>query len=732
MKSCRAVALMLSAALVAGAASQVVALDGVVLSPGGDPYPGARVQILGRPGVAVTGPDGRFHFERDPAPPFDVLISRPDGVALRPIHVAALPTGLLELRIAPVLAEEVTVISGSAPDIELPPAAAFTLSGRADLDQRAPAQLYEVLENIPGTGRVGDGLAAVPSLRGLAQGRTLVLLDEGRVSAERRAGPSATFLDPATVDEVEVVRGPGSVAYGSDALGGIIRIRTRIPGPGEPLRVRYHLAAADVTGELSGGVEISATAFGGGLIAGASSRRFDDYESPGGVVPLSGGESRSARIGYQHELAGGALRVLWRTDVGRDVGKPAIDSGVTRTLYPEEASHRLSIQYDRGATAGFSRLSLAATWNRYGLLTDKDVVPTATKPRQITRADVEADDWGLRVEAERALGSTRIIVGFDGNGRFGLSAVNDTVSYALGSPCCETGRTREVSIADARRDDLGVFAGVYTGLARVSLSAGVRADRVASETSGGYFGRRDASNSALSGFIAAAVPLGGGLEASLQFARGFREPVLSDRYYRGVTGRGFITGNPDLESETSRQLDAALRFSRGRAQLALYGYLYRIENLIERYRSGDNYFFRNRGEAEVSGAELEAGIDLGAGLALQSGLQLARGEVRDDGTPSDDVPPRGGFLLLRQELRPHWDWLVRVAAYHRDERAGPNERIVPGYTVIDAGVGYRVSPAVEFRLLGRNLLDREYPSSPDAKSVAAPARTLQLSVRGVI
>jgi iron complex outermembrane receptor protein len=710
----------------------LAALDGVVLSPDGNPYPGARVQILGLPGVAVAGPDGRFHFERNPAPPFDVLISRPDGVALRPIHVAALPTGLLELRIAPVLAEEVTVISGSAPDIELPPAAAFTLTGRADLDQRAPVQLYEVLENVPAAGRVGDGLAAVPSLRGLAQSRTLILLDEGRVSAERRAGPSATFLDPATVDEVEVVRGPGSVAYGSDAFGGMIRIRTRIPGPGEPLHVRYYLAAADATGELSGGAEVSATALGGGLFAGFSRRHFDDYESPSGVVPLSGGEGRSARLGYQHELAGGALRVLWRTDIARDVGKPAVDSAVTRTLYPEETSQRLSIQYDRGPTAGFSRLSLAANWDSYGLVTDKDVVATPTKPRQVTRADVEADDWGLRMEAERALGSTRMVVGLDGNGRFGLSAVNDTFSFALASPCCEIGRTHEVSIEDASRNDFGLFAGVYASLATVSLSAGLRGDRVKSENSGGYFGDRHESSSALSGFAAVAVPLGGGLEASLQFARGFREPLLSDRYYRGVTGRGFITGNPDLESETSKQLDAALRLSLGGARIALYGYLYRIDDLIERYRSGDNYYFRNRGQGEVAGAELEAGTDLGAGIVLQGGLQFVRGEVRDDGTPIDDVPPRGGFLVLRQEFVSCWSWFARLAAYRRDERPGPSERVVPGYAVVDGGVGYRVSPAFEVQLLARNLLDREYPSSPDAKSVNAPGRTLLLGLRGVI
>ncbi len=710
----------------------VMALDGVVLSPEGKPYPAARVQIVGRPGVAVTGRDGRFHFESDPTPPFDVLISRADGVVLRPIRVTTLPKGVLELRITPVVEEEVTVLSGSAPDVDLPPAAAFTLSGSADLAQRAPDELYQVLEVVPNAGKVGDGLAAVPSLRGLAQGRTLMLLDEGRVSAERRAGPSATFLDPETVEEVEVVRGPGSVAYGSDAFGGVLRVRTRIPGPGEPLHVRYNVGAADATGELSGAVEVSATVFGGGLVAGMSRRRFDDYTSPSGVVPVSGGEGRSARVGYQHGFAGGALRVLWRTDLATDVGKPTIASDVTRTDYPEETSHRLSVQYDRGPTAGFSRVSLAATWDYYRLLTDRDVLETTQKPRQVTRADVASNDWGLRLEAERPFGPARMIVGLDGSGRFGLAAFNDTIDYAKGEPCCEISRTREVSISDADRNDLGAFVAMYLDLAHVSFSAGVRGDWVASQNAGGYFGNRDESNSAISGFAAATVPFGGGFEAALQVARGFREPLLSDRYYRGVTGRGYITGNPDLEAETSRQADAALRFRRGRAAVALYGYFYRIRDLIERYRSGDDYSFRNRGEAELSGAELEGAFDLGHGFGLQCGLQVARGEVLDDGTPTDDVPPRGGFLILRQEPGTNWDWMVRIAAYARDGRPGPSERVVPGYTVVDAGVGYRVSPALELRLLARNFLDREYPSSPDAKSVSAPGRTLHLIVRGLI
>ena len=66
-----------------------------------------------------------------------------------------------------------------------------------------------------------------------------------------------------------------------------------------------------------------------------------------------------------------------------------------------------------------------------------------------------------------------------------------------------------------------------------------------------------------------------GFSATAQVARGFRDPTLSDRYFRGPTGRGFITGNPDLEPETSLQCDGALRYvaaalARGRLRLPLH------------------------------------------------------------------------------------------------------------------------------------------------------------------
>src|SRR6185503_11942185 len=114
-----------------------------------------------------------------------------------------------------------------------------------------------------------------------------------------------------------------------------------------------------------------------------------------------------------------------------------------------------------------------------------------------------------------------------------------------------------------------------------------------------------------------------GFAFTAQVARGFRDPVLSDRYFRGPSGRGFITGNPDLDPETSLQYDASVRWAAGGRSVAFYGYFYEIDDLIERFRPARHFFFRNRGEAEVKGLELEAQTALPAGLSLEVAAAVA-------------------------------------------------------------------------------------------------------------
>jgi len=277
------------------ASASAFALEGrVVFKDNGAPVPDAEVSILGRPGIARTDAEGRFVWAPTPKPPFEVLVVLPGGRYLRPVPVSTLTEGRLTLEVSWQLEESLTVTAGSAPSVEGPPASGITLLTARDVESRAPVNLAQTLENVAGASAVSEGQAAVPALRGLARGRTVVLVDGARVSAERRVGPSATFLDPEIVEAVEVVRGPGAVAYGSDAFGGVIQVRTRRARPGAPFGGRFSGSLGAGAPQQRVALELSKGFYRGGLLVGGHYRDFEDWTSPEGEVFNSGGATMAS------------------------------------------------------------------------------------------------------------------------------------------------------------------------------------------------------------------------------------------------------------------------------------------------------------------------------------------------------------------------------------------------------------------------------------------------------
>ena len=295
------------------------------------------------------------------------------------------------------------------------------------------------------------------------------------------------------------------------------------------------------------------------------------------------------------KLGRGLLTAGWQSDFGRDIERPRNNSRTVRFYYPTEDSHRLTVGYDARELGGFSRLLFTGFVGSYAQVTDQDRFPTSTTARSIERADVDAKDFHLRGSAERSLGTARLEIGVDVNGRYGLRALD--ISEAYNRDDTLAGRTENVSIDDARRDRYWCLRQHRNrgSCRRCRVAGGLRGDYVATRNSGGFFGDRSTTNGAASGFVALTAGSFGGFSATFQVARGFRDPVLSDRYFRGPSGRGFITGNPELEPESSFQVDLGLRYTASRVRAATYFYDYRIDDLIERYQTETDFFFSQPG-----------------------------------------------------------------------------------------------------------------------------------------
>lgn len=171
-----------------------------------------------------------------------------------------------------------------------------------------------------------------------------------------------------------------------------------------------------------------------------------------------------------------------------------------------------------------------------------------------------------------------------------------------------------------------------------------------------------------------------------------------------------------------------MRFSRGGWRIALYGYQYRIDDLVERFQTDtDTFFFRNRGRARLRGAEAEVQASLPARLSLDLSAHLIRGRALEDGAPLDDVPPPTMTARLSRAFERGSLW-VRTALYDTLEHPGPTEQARPGYALLDAGAGARLGSQVEVHVVGRNLLDESYLASPDARATLAPGRSGAVSL----
>ncbi|MGH9348742.1 MAG: TonB-dependent receptor, partial [Vicinamibacterales bacterium] len=558
-----------------GFAHPALALQGLVVDrETRAPLVNAEVSILGRPGKVITDANGRFTWQPDPTPPFEVLVVLSGERYTKPVLIEAVPTdGPLVVEVSPLVSESITVTGGAAPDIQTTPGSGATLLTNADLMSRQPVNLMQALENVPGVSQVSEGHASVPAVRGMARGRTLILIDGARVTSERRAGPSATFLDPFVLESVEVSRGPGSVAYGSDAFGGVIYARTRRAAPASPLAMRAMGMLGAGIPDRRVGVELSKGVARGGVMFQAHYRDLNDYRSPEGSVFNSGATDRGFLARVDHELGRGTLGVGWQGDFGLNIERPRSNSRAVRFFYPTENSHRLTMNYGLSNVSGFSRIAIDSYVGAYTQVTDQDRFATASTGRSLERGDLSAKDFQVRATAERPVWSSRVELGVDVNGRFGLEALDTIRAWdPAGQLLLDT---TTVSIENAHRTDTGVFGSAEIPLGPLFImGGGVRLDRITTENTGGFFGNRSTSNSAGSGYGSITAGPFGRVNITAQVSRGFRDPVLSDRYFRGPSGRGFITGNPDLEPETSIQFDLATRFTSRRVRLGVFFYQY--------------------------------------------------------------------------------------------------------------------------------------------------------------
>jgi len=592
-------------------------------------------------------------------------------------------------------------------DAFAPVAIASTLI-HAEERAAAPSTLVELVEGAPGVAENGQGgIFQTFSIRGVARQRVLTLVDGMRVTGERRAGVSTSFLDPLLVGSVDVLRGPSSTYYGSGALGGVVQVFARD-------FEKLHLSLGydgwgDETYQVLG--------WGGGAwsLGLAHRTRSNDTVSSGGSRGETAGVDSteindhftqvSASLSRRWERGGYALRVQALPSHGDDIGKANTDFPERTTNYPEE-SHLL-VKLDVTAPSGWS-LDVWAHPN--GFTTE------VTRGSELNVVQNDAFDLGMSFERPMALaGKLSGRYGFDYVGRRGVEALESDEDLVTGA------RTEQRTL-DGEQDEAAAFASLSRSWGRAVFQGGLRATWQR-QSNVGWPGRED---SAVTGFLGVVRPVGR-VELVANVGTGLRLPDLSERFFTGTTGRGQVLGNPDLDPESSWNVDLGLRWYGRRLFFAAHVFRLRIDDYVERVDLEDETrTFVNLSSGTVEGLELEGFYELSERVLLSWSGHLQDGE--DVGAaPLADVPAdRVGMTLQWRQGR--WESRLTCQLRARKDDPGSGERAIPGAELLSAALKIRLAGDWTLVVRGRNLLDEVYWNVADDKATFAAGRSLGLGL----
>ena len=461
---------------------------------------------------------------------------------------------------------QVTATRGVEEDrLSLPQGTSVT--NRAQIDARPYQLLAQVLREEPGilVQQTTSGQTS-PTIRGFTGQSNTYLIDGVRFNTSSwRGGPSqyTAFVDAASVDRLEIVRGPGSVQYGSDALGGTINVLTSRPAfsPGGT-RLGGDVSATMGSAEKSGAgdvnlvVQQSAAAFrlgvstrrvgdlrpGDGVdshaavtrFLGVSSRVIDSrlkdtsYRQSGGYLTgrIRAGSKGEISTLYMHENQTGATR--YDRIYGGD--------GLYRSGFEPQKLDFGLVRYERRASLGFDAISGAFSVNRQADGRFEQTRPTAVLDRQ--QATTTA--YGYQIEGQRRVSSRQQL-------SMGTELYDESITGAFReqvNPLTGVAAPQRPDIPDGTAYmNYGVFAQDVVDLVpgRVNMRGGLRYGRFKFSTKENpSFGvvNETVTTRAVTFQVGTVVTVTKHVYATFSVSRGFRAPNSADLGQIGLSGGG--------------------------------------------------------------------------------------------------------------------------------------------------------------------------------------------------
>jgi hemoglobin/transferrin/lactoferrin receptor protein len=625
--------------------------------------------------------------------------------------------------VASYFAETTVTATGSERDV-FEVATPVTVMRREEIQRKEPENAADLLREQPGVDVNGVGVnQARPIIRGQRGLRVLFLENGLRMNNPRRQtdfGEITGLVDLESVDTIEVVRGPASVLYGSDAIGGVLNMISRTPAFAAGTHFNGFADLRHSTmGDLSrGSVGVDGTWRKFTMQLGATMRSADDYEAPAGrfgninlsddtIVRDTGVEDNSIWGSLAWALTERDLfRFRFNNYRADQTGFGFIPPSAygesedfqIRILYPEQNFDRYTLQYFGSPLDSFwadsTNVQAYFQSNERELVNDIDInigpIGPGFPDSEVT-ADTfnysDLDTWGFRADAVKALGPdarhilTYGIEGYrDDSYNTDFSRTVTTLRFPGNRQQVIASEDSVANAPNASNTNFGVFAQdeIMAG-PRLRLTAGVRYHDVATraeptpdwDTTGLDFEDRN-----VVGSLTTTYQLTETLNILASVGTAFRAPNIIERLFNGPTpeGAGFQLLNPALSSETSQNIDIGLKYRRAEAFMEAVFFRNNIrDGIIQDFLSLDEIAAlpqETRDQIDDSGADFVVrqenadrlryqGFEIALGYRAPFGLTVGGNYTSIDADRIDSLNPPTGDT-----------YSSKVYAYARFEPAG--------------------------------------------------------------
>ena len=599
----------------------------------------------------------------------------------------------------PIATDQIVITASRAPDTEARSPASVTIIDEERIERLDEPLLGVLIRLTPSAAVSTSGPAGSLTeirIRGAEANHTLLFIDGIKIDDPASGDtPRYEILNADLASRIEIVRGPQSALWGSEAIGGVIAVNGLNDAPG------YGASAEAGSFGLARANGSMSVASDRASLSGAVG-----YQRATGINSVAGPGDRD---GYRN--LSGRLRATWRPHSGVELGASAIAlTGTTEfdgfDLFT--GAHADTLDESR------NRLSAGRVWAAVGGDQSPWRARIAATLLGSSNENYLADLFQNRTNGTRRTLSAQL------ERRLSTGSVDHRLIVAADA---------ERETFHARDTAFGGFTNQDRTRRHESLTAEWRAE--AKAVTGDVAVRHDSFNrfkDATSVRASLLAQAGGGFSIAGSYAEGIAQPTFFDLF--GFFPGNFV-GNPSLKPESSRGFEASLRYRHGAVGASLTAYRQRLHDEIV-----NNATFTS--VLNAPGSSRRAGVEATVDWNVSDHLRLSANYAYLKATEPDATgaqvtetrrPKHSGAIILDGSAGPfRYGGSIAYVGDHLDNRdTYPFDRLTLGsYWLADARIAYRVGSGVELFARGSNLLNQQYQ---DVYSYRTEPRAVYAGVR---